>query len=120
MDLPAADALPAGQPPAPLTREEPRMPEATIRTQTYVIVCVILVLLTVLTVGFSFVLAPPHVHLLVGLSIAVCKAALVVLFFMHVLISGRLIWVVVAVAVFWLGILLVLTLTDYFSREWIP
>jgi hypothetical protein len=39
---------------------------------------------------------------------------------MHALVSPRLTWSVIAVAVFWLGILLVLTLADYFSRGLIP
>lgn len=96
------------------------MPERTISTRTYVLVCALLVLLTALTVGFSFAHLSPLGHVVVGLSIALCKAALVVLFFMHVLISPRLTWIVVAVAGFWLVILLALTLSDYFSREMIP
>jgi cytochrome c oxidase subunit 4 len=96
------------------------MPERTISTRTYVVVCALLVLLTVLTVGFSFAHVPPLAHVVVGLAIAGCKAALVVLFFMHVLISPRLTWIVVTVSCFWLGILLVLTFTDYFSRGMIP
>jgi cytochrome c oxidase subunit 4 len=96
------------------------MPERTIRTRTYVLVCVLLVLLTFLTVGFSFARVSPLAHIVFGLGIAVCKAALVVLLFMHVLISPRLTWVVVAVTGFWLVILLVLTFTDYSSREMIP
>jgi cytochrome c oxidase subunit 4 len=96
------------------------MPERTISTRTYVVVCALLVLLTFLTVGFSFAHVSPLAHVVVGLAIAVCKAALVVLFFMHVLISPRLTWIVVAVACFWLGILLVLTFADYFSREMTP
>jgi hypothetical protein len=39
---------------------------------------------------------------------------------MHVLISPRLTWIVIAVTAFWLGILVVLTLTDYFNREMVP
>ncbi len=96
------------------------MPERTISVRTYVLVCVILVLLTVLTVGLSFWHVPPVWHVVMGLGIAGCKAALVVLFFMHVLISPRLVWVVVLVTCFWLGILVVLTLSDYFSRGLIP
>ncbi|HEX5270088.1 MAG TPA: cytochrome C oxidase subunit IV family protein [Gemmataceae bacterium] len=94
--------------------------ERTIAVRTYVVVCVLLVLLTVLTVGLSFWHVPPVWHVVMGLSIALVKAALVVLFFMHVLVSPRLIWIVLAVTCFWLGILLVLTLADYFSREMVP
>jgi cytochrome c oxidase subunit 4 len=94
--------------------------ERTIAARTYVIVCAVLILLTVLTVAVSFLPLPGLWHVVCGLIIACCKATLVILFFMHVLISPRLTWIVVVVTVFWLLILLSLTLTDYFSREMIP
>jgi cytochrome c oxidase subunit 4 len=54
----------------------------------------------------------------VAMTIAVTKMMLVLLFFMHVRYSSRLIWVVVAAMFFWLFILLALTLSDYTSRTW--
>ena len=54
----------------------------------------------------------------IAMTIAVTKAMLVILFFMHVRYSSRLIWIVVAGSFFWLAILLALTLSDYGSREW--
>lgn len=54
----------------------------------------------------------------VALAIAVVKAALVVLFFMHALESPRLTRLVIVGAVLWLLILLVLTSLDYLSRGW--
>jgi cytochrome c oxidase subunit 4 len=96
------------------------MPEREISVPTYVTVCVILVLLTFLTVGVSFIPLRGVWHIVFGLLIASCKAILVVLFFMHVLISPKLTWIVILVSCFWLGILLVLTLTDYFSRDMVP
>jgi cytochrome c oxidase subunit 4 len=92
----------------------------TISVPTYIIVCVILVLLTFLTVGVSFFHVTGVWHIVIGLVIAVCKASLVVLFFMHVLISPKLTRLVVIVSVFWLGLLLVLTFSDYFSRGLVP
>ena len=53
-----------------------------------------------------------------ALVIAVVKATLVILFFMHVWHSTRLTWVVVGGGLFWLGILLALTLSDYLTRPW--
>src|SRR5215467_14516686 len=53
-----------------------------------------------------------------ALAIAVFKAVLVVLFFMHVKYSTRLTWVVVLASIFWLGILLSLTFGDYLTRGW--
>ena len=96
------------------------MPEPIFRVRTYVVVCVALVLLTFLTVGLSFWHVPPAWHIVIGLLIAVCKGSLVVLFFMHALVSPKLIWIVISVASFWLCILLVLTLTDYFTRGLVP
>jgi cytochrome c oxidase subunit 4 len=87
---------------------------------TYVLVCLVLVLLTVLTVSVSFIPVAGVWHIVIGLMIGLTKASLVVLFFMHALYSSRLTWSVIAVSCFWLGLLLVLTLTDYFSREMVP
>jgi cytochrome c oxidase subunit IV len=53
-----------------------------------------------------------------ALTIAVFKAGLVVLFFMHARYASRLIWLVAVAGVFWLGILLTLTLSDYWTRAW--
>lgn len=54
----------------------------------------------------------------IAMTIAVTKMMLVLLFFMHVRYSSRLIWVIVASMFFWLLIMLSLTLTDYTSRGW--
>jgi cytochrome c oxidase subunit IV len=96
------------------------MTERTIAPRTYVIVCFLLIVLTVLTVAVSFAQVPGVWHIVIGLVIAACKASLVVLFFMHVLISPRLTWIVIAVVCFWVGLLFVLTLNDYFSRGMVP
>ena len=53
-----------------------------------------------------------------AITIAVFKATIVVLFFMHLKYSTRLTWLVVLAAVFWLGILLALLFSDYFTRAW--
>jgi cytochrome c oxidase subunit IV len=96
------------------------MTERVISPKTYVVVCVLLVLLTVLTVGVSFAPLMGKWHITIGLLIAVCKGTLVALFFMHVLISPRVTWIVIAVALFWLGLLFVLTLNDYVTRDMVP
>ena len=55
----------------------------------------------------------------VALIIATTKAVLVILFFMHVIHSTRLTWVVVIGSFLWLGVLFVLTLADYLTRHWL-
>jgi cytochrome c oxidase subunit 4 len=54
----------------------------------------------------------------IALLIATIKAVLVILFFMHVIHSTRLTWVVVIGAFLWLGVLFVLTFADYLTRVW--
>ena len=55
----------------------------------------------------------------VAITIAVVKATLVILYFMHVRYGTRLTAVVDVSGFFWFGILVVLTLSDYFSRGWL-
>jgi len=55
----------------------------------------------------------------IALIIATIKAVLVILFFMHVIHSTRLTWVVVIGSFLWLGVLFVLTFADYLTRGWL-
>jgi len=50
-------------------------------------------------------------------AIAFIKAVLIVLYFMHVRYSPRIVWIVALAGFFWLGILFALTLCDYLSRS---
>ena len=54
----------------------------------------------------------------VALGIAVTKATLVVLYFMHVRWASRLTWLVIAASVFWLLLMFAIGMTDYLSRDW--
>jgi cytochrome c oxidase subunit 4 len=58
------------------------------------------------------------VNAFAALTIAIIKASIVALFFMHLRYSGKLTWVVVGAAIFWLGILFTLSLSDYLTRMW--
>ena len=69
-------------------------------------------MLTTAVAFFDLGLANP----VVALSIAILKATLVVLLFMHLKYGTRLTWVVAGASVFWLGILLLLILSDYAAR----
>src|SRR6185436_14901327 len=85
--------------------------------RTYYSIYVILLLCTYLTVQIAFFDLGP-LNTIAALAIAVFKATLVVLFFMHVKYSTRLTWAVVLGSIFWLGILLALTMGDYLTRVW--
>jgi cytochrome c oxidase subunit 4 len=83
----------------------------------YYVIFAVLMVCTALTVAIAFFDLGP-LNAVAALTIAVFKATLVVLFFMHVKYSTRLTWAVVVGSVFWLGILLVLTMGDYLTRPW--
>ena len=70
---------------------------------------------TVLTVAVAFVDLGVFNNILM-LGIAMTKAMLVILFFMHVRWSTRLTWVIAASGFFWLLILFGLTMQDYLTR----
>ena len=74
--------------------------------------------LTGLTVGVTYV-DLGQANLLVALAIACTKAALVVLFFMHMRWSSRLVHVTGITALVFLAILAVFTFGDYLSRGWL-
>ena len=95
------------------------MAEHILPKRTYYTIFAILMACTYLTWQVAYFDLGPF-NTIAALAIAVFKAALVVLFFMHVRYSTRLTWAVVFGALFWLGILLVLTMSDYLSRGWIP
>jgi cytochrome c oxidase subunit 4 len=74
-----------------------------------------LMVLTAITVAVAFINVHPF-NFAIALGIAITKATLVILFFMHAKYSSKLTKMFVATAFFFLIILFALTLTDYTSR----
>jgi cytochrome c oxidase subunit IV len=74
-----------------------------------------LMVLTIVTVAVTYVHLGAF-NLAVALAIAVTKAALVILFFMHVKYSPKLIKVTIGCSFFFLIIMIVITMSDYLSR----
>jgi cytochrome c oxidase subunit 4 len=87
--------------------------------KTYFLIFGALLALTALTTGMAYVDMGKW-NTIVALTIACCKASLVILFFMHWRWSTRLVRVVILSALLWLAILITLTTTDFFSRDWTP
>jgi cytochrome c oxidase subunit 4 len=88
-----------------------------ISPKVYIAVFLALCVLTVLTVtaaGYDF----GPLNLIVALGIAITKASLVVLYFMHARYAPGLTALVIASSVAFFFILVFLTLTDYVSRPW--
>ena len=85
--------------------------------RVYYTIFAILMFCTYLTVQIAF-FDLGVLNTIAALGIAVFKATLVVLFFMHLKYSPRLTWAVVLGSIFWLGILIALTMSDYLTRAW--
>jgi cytochrome c oxidase subunit 4 len=96
------------------------MSEHIVYPRVYITIFLVLMVGTGLTVLAAFQDFPGPLNAVVALTIAVIKATLVVLYFMHVRYSSRLIWLVIAAALFWLAIMFALTISDYSTRSWLP
>ena len=94
------------------------MSEHIVPVRIYITIFLALLVGTGLTVMAAFYDFPWKLNAVVALTIATIKATLVVLYFMHVRYSARLVWVIVAAALFWMGILFALTFSDYNTRRW--
>jgi len=87
---------------------------------TYLVVFALLMILLVLTVVAAFWVNLGGANILVALTIAIVKAVLVVLYFMHVKYASRLTKIFVASAFLWLAIMFALTFGDYLTRPYLP
>ena len=89
--------------------------EHIVPTRVYYTIYGILLLFTYLTVQIAF-FDLGVLNTIAAVTIAVLKAALVALFFMHLKYSSGLTKMVLVSGLLWLGILLALTLGDYLTR----
>jgi cytochrome c oxidase subunit 4 len=82
----------------------------------------VLLIVTVLAAmeDFSIRLHWGPANIVIAMAIAIVKAALVVLFFMHVKYSSRLTQLFAGIAFLFLGVMFFFTFGDYFSRNWLP
>jgi cytochrome c oxidase subunit 4 len=95
----------------------------------YVAVLIALMILLALTLIAAFVdldklLAGQHNsgtaywNMTVAILIAICKATLIILFFMHVKYGSRVTWAFAMAGFVWLGIMMTLSMSDYFTRNY--
>ncbi len=86
--------------------------------KTYFVIWATLLVFTYVTYKVAFIDLRPF-NAAIALTIATIKATLVALFFMHVWHAGeKLIKLVIISALFFLFLLLGLTMTDYLTRLW--
>ena len=91
--------------------------ESVVPIRTYALVFLTLLVLTSLTTAIAFVDLGGAWNNVVALTIAVAKALLVILYFMHVRYSDKLTWVFAAAGFFWLLILIGGTMDDVLTRQ---
>ncbi len=91
------------------------MPHPTART--YLLNGAALLVLLALTIGAAYLNLGP-LNTPVAMFISLAKGALIILFFMHLRYSKPILWIFAGAGFFWLGIMLVLALSDYMSRGW--
>jgi cytochrome c oxidase subunit IV len=95
------------------------VPVKVVPTRTYLAVCAVLLALTATTIGVA------HIDLrgwnsAVAMAIAVVKAVLIAVVFMHLRASPPMTRLVGLAALLWLGILIVGTMDDIVTRGWLP
>ncbi len=94
------------------------MPTETVQPKTYLKTFALLMALLALTVGANFINLGPF-NVAVAMLISVAKAALILLFFMEVRYSPPLVWLFATAGFVWLVLMLVIMLSDYYTRNWI-
>jgi cytochrome c oxidase subunit 4 len=95
------------------------MSEHIVPVRVYVTIFLILLVGTALTVMAARIDFPWQLNTIVAMTIAIAKATVVVLYFMHVRYSTRLIWVIIGAAFFWMALLFAFTLADFYTRGWL-
>jgi cytochrome c oxidase subunit 4 len=92
-------------------------PHHVVPLRVYYVIFATLMVLTGITVAVAYIDLGP-LNTVVALVIACFKATIVVLYFMHVKYSTRVIKLTVIAGLYWMGILLALTMSDYLTRGW--
>ena len=87
--------------------------------KTYYTIFTILIAMTLFTIQAAFIDLGP-LNTPIALGIASFKAILVILYFMHVRYNPKLLWLFIGGAVAWLVLMILVTMSDYMSRGWLP
>jgi len=95
------------------------MSEHIVPVRIYITIFFVLLVGTALTVLAARVDFPYGLNTVVAMTIAITKATFVVLYFMHVRYSTRLVWVIIGSALFWMAIMFAFTFADFWTRPWL-
>jgi cytochrome c oxidase subunit 4 len=95
------------------------MSNTIVSTKTYIATFVSLLVLLALTIGVAYV-PLGRFNWVAAMAISAAKTALIGTWFMHLRSSKRVIWIAAGAGCFWLAIMMFLSLTDYWTRPWLP
>lgn len=76
--------------------------------------------LTVVVASYDLASIWGPLNIIVAMTVAIIKATLVVVYFMHAKYSSKLTQVIIIAGLFWLLIMLVFTISDYLARSGWP
>ena len=93
--------------------------EDVVRPRVYLYTCIVLLALLAVTWAIAYVDLGPF-NLIAALAVAIAKAIVIALFFMHIKGSSRLLHLAAIAGIIWLLFLISLTLGDYITRGWVP
>ena len=85
--------------------------------RTYIFNGAALLVFLALTICSAYLNLGPF-NTIVAMAISVMKGALILLFFMHMRYGKPVLWIFAGAGFFWLGIMLILALSDYLTRGW--
>jgi cytochrome c oxidase subunit IV len=89
----------------------------SVSPKLYVIIYLALLALLLATVGVAYI-DLGSLNIIIALVIAITKTLLVVIFFMHVKYSPKLIWLFAGLGFAWLILLLAFPFADIWTRNW--
>ena len=92
--------------------------EKVVAPKIYFRTCIALLTLLAVTWSIAYVDLGPF-NLIFALAVAITKAIVIALFFMHIKGSRSILHLAAIAGVMWLMILIALTLGDYFTRGWV-
>ena len=92
------------------------MAEHIVEKKTYYAVFAGLIAFLAATIGIAYIHLG-KLNVVAALTIAFIKAWLIILYFMHVRYSSRLLWIFVGAGFFWLAILFALSFADFLTRQ---
>jgi cytochrome c oxidase subunit 4 len=92
------------------------MAEHIVEKKTYYAVFAGLMAFLAATIGIAYIHLG-KLNVVAAVTIAFIKAWLIILYFMHVRYSSRLLWIFVGAGFFWLAILFALSFADFLTRQ---